>query len=188
MNWLDIIFALILLISVSMSFRRGLTREIVGLVSAIFALVLGMWFYGLAGSFVEPYIGSRRGASFIGFFLVVVGVMLLGSLVGLVVSRFLKTIGLSFVDRFFGACFGLVRGLLLSIALLTAVTAFGPHADSGSVPEAVVHSQIAPWLLEASRYGVAIAPMDLKQSFRKYYGQVKELWRQKAAKKADKDS
>jgi len=52
----------------------------------------------------------------------------------------------------------------------------------------VIHSQIAPWLLEASRYGVAIAPMELKQSFRKYYGQIQELWRLKAVKKADKDS
>lgn len=188
MNWLDVVFGLILLVSMAMSFRRGFTREIIGLVSAVFALILGMWFYGLAGSFVAPYVGSVRGANFIGFVLVVLGVMVFGAMVGWVISRFLKTIGLSFADRFFGACFGLVRGLFLSVALLTAVTAFGPHVDSGTAPQAVVHSQIAPWLLEASRYGVAIAPMELKQSFRKYYGQIQELWRLKAVKKADKDS
>ena len=41
MNWLDILFGLILLISMAMSFRRGFTREIIGLISAVFALLLG---------------------------------------------------------------------------------------------------------------------------------------------------
>lgn len=188
MNWLDIIFALILLISMAMSFRRGFTREIISLVSSILALILGMWFYGLAGSFVEPFVGSHRGANFIGFFMVVFGVLILGGLVGWVVSRFVQTIGLSFVDRLLGAAFGLIRGLIITIAMLTAFMAFGPHVDSGVASSAVVHSQIAPYLLEASRYGVNIAPMDLKQTFRKYYTQVKEVWQQRPVKRADKDS
>lgn len=188
MNWLDVVLALVLLISMAMSFRRGFTREIISLASSVFAFVLGMWFYGLAGSFIEPYVGSHRGANLIGFCLVVAGVLILGGLAGWIVSRFLKTIGLSFVDRLLGAAFGLVRGLLVTTALLTAFIAFGPHVDSGVASSAVIHSQIAPYLLEASRYGVAIAPMDLKQRFRKYYTQVKEEWQQRPVKRADKDS
>ena len=188
MNWLDVGFVLVFVISMAMSFRRGFTREIIGLVSSAFALVLGMWFYGLAGSFIEPLVGSHRGANLIGFFLVVAAVLVLGGVAGWIVSRFVKTIGLSFVDRALGAVFGLVRGLLITIALLTAFVAFGPHVDSGVASSAVIHSQIAPYLLEASRYGVAIAPMDLKQTFRKYYSQMKEVWQQRPVKRADKDS
>jgi len=171
-----------------MSFRRGFTREIVGLVSSLFALICGMWFYGYVGGLVEPYVGSPRGANLIGFFIVVVGVMVLGGIIGLIVSRLVKTIGLSFVDRTLGAAFGLVRGTLLCIAMLIALTAFGPHADSGTTPTAVVHSRIAPWLLEASRVGVAIAPMELKQSFRKYYAEVQQMWKNRSTSKKDKDS
>jgi len=187
-NWLDIVFAIILLFSMAMSFRRGFTREIVGLIASLFALVCGMWFYGVVGGWVEPYIGSIRGANLIGFFLVVVAVMVLGALVGLTISRFVKTIGLSFVDRLLGATFGLARGTLLCIAVLIALTAFGPHADSGATPDAVVHSRVAPWLLEASRVGVAVAPMELKQTFRKYYAEVQQMWKIRATSKADKDS
>jgi membrane protein required for colicin V production len=187
-NWLDIIFGVILLFSAAMSFRRGFTREIVGLAASVLALLLGMWFYGMAGAFIEPYVGSKRGASLIGFFLVVMVVMLLGALVGWVVSRFVKTIGLSFVDRLLGGLFGLIRGVILCIAMLIALTAFGPHGETDTVPEGVLHSRIAPWLLEASEYGVAIAPMELKQTFRKYYTEVKEMWKQRKLTKADKDS
>jgi membrane protein required for colicin V production len=104
-------------------------------------------------------VGSPRTANLLGFVLVIIAVLLLGSLIGWIVSRFLRTIGLSFFDRLLGAVFGFARGLLITIAVLTAVMAFGPRADNNPTPEAVVHSRIAPWVLEASRWFVAIAPM-----------------------------
>jgi membrane protein required for colicin V production len=119
-------------------------------------------------------------ANLIGFLLVVFAVLLLGWMLGWIVNRFLRTIGLSFFDRLLGAAFGLVRGLLIAIALLTAYMAFGPQIDSktvsgGSTDKAVLHSRIAPYVLDASHLFVAIAPMELKSSFLKQYAQVKSL-------------
>jgi membrane protein required for colicin V production len=177
MNWLDYVLLAVLAFSVFRSFRRGFTREITGLAASLCALVLGMWFYGLAGSYVRPYVGSVRVANLLGFFIVVVLILTAGSLIGWIVSRFLRTIGLSFVDRLLGAGFGLLRGLLVAIAILTAYTAFGPPADAqdgrAAAPGAVLHSRIAPYILEASHYFVAVAPMDLKQSFGKQYSEIK---------------
>ncbi|MDP9171900.1 MAG: CvpA family protein [Acidobacteriota bacterium] len=169
MNWLDIALLVILAISTLMSFRKGFSREIIGLAASLFALVLGMWFYGLAGSFVAPYVSSPRVANLLGFFILVVGVLVTGSIAGAIVSRFIRTIGLSFFDRLLGAAFGLLRGLLVAIAVLTAFTAFGAQA----APQALLHSRIAPYVLEASRFFVAVAPMDLKQSFRRRYSGFK---------------
>lgn len=193
MNWLDWVLIAILLFFAALSARRGLAREIIGLAATVAALVLGMWFYGTAGTFVAPYVGSERIANLIGFLLVVFGVMLCGSFLGWVVSRFLKTIGLSFFDRLLGAGFGLLKGLVVAVALLTAFVAFGPviaagsgiadangadhdksmNQNEGAPLPAVVHSRIAPYVLEASRLAVAIAPMELKSSFRKQYDGVK---------------
>jgi membrane protein required for colicin V production len=174
-NWLDYLLIAILLFSVIMSARKGFSREIIGLAAALFALVLGMWFYGLAGSFLIPYVSSERVANLIGFLLVVLGVLLCGGLFGWIVNRFLHTIGLSFFDRLLGAAFGLVRGLLITIALITAFMAFGPQLDSKTVSSAVVHSRIAPYVLDASHLFVAIAPMELKSNFRRQYAQVKSV-------------
>jgi membrane protein required for colicin V production len=179
LNWLDIVLLAVLAFSVFRSFRRGFTREITGLAAALCALVLGMWFYGLAGSYVRPYVGSVRMANLLGFAIVVLLILVAGSLVGMIVSRFLRTIGLSFFDRLLGAGFGLIRGLLIAITLLTAYTAFGPPAETAdgkpAEPKAVLNSRIAPWILEASHYFVAIAPMDLKQSFGRQYSEIKAL-------------
>lgn len=169
MNWLDYLLLAILLFSTVMSLRKGFSREIIGLAAAFLAFVLGMWFYGVAGSFVAPYTSSLRLANLIGFLLVVVGVLLCGSLLGWIVNRFLRTIGLSFFDRLMGAAFGFVRGLLIAMALLTAFVTFGPYVDAEGAPSAMVHSRFAPYILRASRWFVAMAPMEMKSGFRKQY-------------------
>jgi membrane protein required for colicin V production len=175
-NWLDYILLAILFFSVIQSFRRGFSREIIGLAAMVFAFILAMWFYGLAGSLVSPYVSSARTANLIGFFMVVVAVLVTGAIAGWIVSRFLRTVGLSFFDRLLGAAFGFVRGVLISMALLTAWTAFGAQTDAGVASDAVVHSRIAPYVLGASRLFVAVAPMDLKLSFRRYYSQATSIW------------
>jgi membrane protein required for colicin V production len=172
-NWLDIVIGIILLLSTVHSLRRGFSREVIGLAASIFALVLAMWFYGLAGSAFIPYVASPQVANLLGFILVVLGVLLCGAMLSSIVNRFLRTVGLSFFDRLMGAVFGFARGLLVVMAALTGFMAFGAHASTDSSPSAVVNSKLAPYVLEASGVAVAIAPMDLKQSFRKYYTKVR---------------
>lgn len=172
MNWLDYVLIAILGFSVLGSFRRGLTREVISLVAAIAALVLGMWFYGTAGSLVRGSVGSDRAANFLGFVIVVAAVLTAGAIVGAMVRGFVKAVGLSFFDRLAGAVFGLFRGALISIALLTAYIAFGSSGDGKSAPAGVVHSQIAPHLMEASRVFTNLAPMELKRSFSEEYDEV----------------
>lgn len=158
------------------SARRGFVREVIGLLAAVAALVLGMWFYGTAAELAVPYTGPGRMANLAGFVIVVGAVLLAGGFVGWVVKRFIHAIGLSIFDRLLGAAFGLVRGALLATALLTGYMTFGASTVSGSeknAPEAVVHSEIAPYLLQASRLFVAIAPMEFKRGFGDRYEQVK---------------
>jgi membrane protein required for colicin V production len=172
-NWLDYVLIIILGYSAARSFMRGFSREVIGLCAAVAALVLGMWFYGTAGALVKPWITSDRAANFIGFLIVVFAVLAAGAITGAIVKRFISAVGLSFFDRLLGACFGLLRGALIAIALLTAYIAFGPRSDSKTAPAGVVHSQIAPYLLSASSIFVDIAPMELKRSFREVYDEVR---------------
>jgi membrane protein required for colicin V production len=172
-NWLDYVLIAVLLLSTLMSARKGFSREIISLAAAFMAFLLGMWFYGAAGSFLTPYVSSMRVANLLGFLIVVMTVLVVGGMVGWVVNRFLRTIGLSFFDRLLGAVFGLARGLLVTMALLTAYMAFGPYVESGNAPSAMLHSRIAPWVMEASHVVVAAAPMELKSGFQKQYSSIR---------------
>ena len=90
MNWLDYLLIAILGLSALQSFRRGFTREIISLIAAIAALVLGMWFYGTAGALVRNWVSSDRAANLIGFLLVVFAVLAIGAIVGSIVRSFLE--------------------------------------------------------------------------------------------------
>jgi membrane protein required for colicin V production len=186
MNWLDVVLLVIVVYSVVASFRKGVTREIVGLVSVVLGLVLGAWFYGTAGGLLQPYVNSRTAANFGGFFLVFCAVCLAGSLLSFVLGKFLKVTGLSLFDHALGAAFGLVRGALIAVALITGVMAF---SQGGKPPSSVVNSRLAPYLVQGSRVVAAMAPHELKEGFHKTYAEAKTAWEatiQRGIRKAPK--
>jgi membrane protein required for colicin V production len=173
MNWLDILLAIILLACMVRGMRIGLSRQIIGIASGVLALLLGIWFYGIPAAWVAPYLSSPMLAAAAGFAAVFLTVMLVGGFVSAVVARFLKFTGLSLFDHVLGAGLGLVRGLLISIAIVMGAMAFS-RADQP--PSAIVQSRLAPYIVEAAHVAAAAAPHDLKEGFRKTYGQVKAAW------------
>jgi membrane protein required for colicin V production len=173
MNALDVVLLVILVASVATSFRKGFSREVIGLVSVLAALLLAVWFYGSAGSIFLPYVSSPAIAHFGGFVLVFIGVLMLGALVSFVAGRFLKVTGLSFFDRLLGAGFGLARGLVIAVALVMGMMAFSP---SNRPPGAVVRSRLAPYVVDAARVAAAMAPHEVREGFRKTYAEVKTAW------------
>jgi uncharacterized membrane protein required for colicin V production len=173
MNWLDVLLALIVAISVLSSFRKGLSREIIGLASVFLGLLLGIWFYGTASIYVQPYVSSPLAAKLAGFFLVFTLVFLVGVFVRFVVGKFLRITKLSIVDHLLGAAFGAARGLLIAVALLTGIMAF---ARDGRPPAPVTESRLAPYVSEGARVFVAMAPHELKEGFRRTYAEAKSAW------------
>jgi membrane protein required for colicin V production len=178
MNWLDLVLFLILLLSTASAARKGFSREVVGIAAALIGLILGIWFYGLAGSFLLPYVSSPQVANFIGFFIVFTGCVILGSITSAIIRRFMKTVGLSWFDRLLGAVFGLVRGTLMGLAVITALVAFAPAVAANSAPAAVAESRVAPYVLAGASFLIAIAPREMKDGFHVHYEQLKSFWEQ----------
>jgi len=173
MNWLDIVLLLILAASVAASFRKGLAREVIGLVSVILAVLAGIWLYGLPAGVLMPYLSSRGLANFAGFFVVFCAMLALGAVAGFVIGKFLRVTGLSFFDHFLGAVFGLVRGALIAVALVMGLMAF---SAADRPPAAIVNSKVAPYVANAARVVASLAPYELKEGFRKTYAQAKSAW------------
>jgi membrane protein required for colicin V production len=155
------------------SLRKGLTREVIGLVTVILALMLGTWMYGSAGSFLLPYVSSPWVANLAGFVIVFSLVMLAGAVVSYAAGKMLKFTGLSIFDHLLGAGFGVVRGVLIATALVMAIMAFSPGTEP---PPSVVRSRLAPYVVDAARVFAAMAPRELKDGFRRTYAQVQETW------------
>ena len=175
MNWLDVVLVLILLLSIMTSFRQGLTREIIKLVSVVLAILLGIWLYGFVGGHLLPYLSSPAIAHFAGFAIVFCVVLWAGTLLSFIVGRFLKVTGLSIFDHVLGAGFGFVRGVLICVALVMGMMAF---AQGERAPEAIVQSRLAPYAVDAADVLAAVAPHELREGVRESYERVKTAWEQ----------
>lgn len=173
MNWLDAVLGVALLVCVVNGFRRGFSRQLIGLVSGVLALLLGIWMYGMAGSWLLPYVSSPMIAKAAGFVIVFCGVMMLGGIAGFIVGKFLNVTGLSIFDHILGAGFGAVRWAVVAIAIVMGAMAFS-HGDQP--PRAIVDSRMAPYVVDVARAVAAVAPHELKEGFHKTYEQVKAAW------------
>lgn len=171
MNWLDYLLALLITASVLAGLIKGFARSLVGLIAVIAGLFCGLWFYGVAGAFFYEYLSSRQLAHFLGFLMIFAAVVLLGALTGGLLARLLKWARLSWLDRFMGGAFGLVRGALIGAVIVAAMMAFAPKPP----PRSVARSHLAPYVLEAARMMVAAAPYEVRQGFRQSYERLKEF-------------
>lgn len=172
MNWLDIILLLIFAISMVSGAMKGLTRIVLGLVATLLGIVLAVWFYASVGAYFLPYVSSETIANFCGFLTILLGISFLGTLVSKVIAYFFEAVGLGWLDRLLGAGFGFARAGLLSMGLLVALVSFAPKDST-----AVLNSRAAPYLLEAARLVVAIAPAEISGQFQSSYQEIRARWK-----------
>jgi membrane protein required for colicin V production len=165
-NWLDILLAVILLISMLGGLRKGFSREIIGLAAALLGLLLATQFYRLAGQPLKPYIPQESLSSVAGFLIIFFGVLILGSILSSIVRKILKTAGLSTIDRLLGAGYGFVRGSLIAIAIIVGLNTF-------TSSKAVVQSRMAPYLIEASGLVAKVAPRGIESRIQQQYQKLK---------------
>ena len=176
MNWLDLLLLLILAGSIASSFARGFTREVIGVAAAAAGLLCGLWFYRMAGAVVRPWAGSQEIANLAGFLLIFVVAILIGWILSVLAGMMMRAVGLSWLDRLLGAAFGVARGVIICVALITALVAFAPGNDAKSPPGSVVHSRLAPYLIDAAHAVSMAAPKELRDEFAKRYEQLKRIW------------
>lgn len=172
-NWLDILIGGILLTSLLLALRNGATKEILRIVALLCGIVGGMWFYeGLAAE-LAPWIASEQLARFAAFGAIVLGCLMAGGLVSWILDKVYGFAGLRWADRFLGAGFGLVRGLVIATALVLGVVAFAPVADA---ERTVANSTLAPWVLHGARAASFVAPVQLRDAYDSGFERVRAVW------------
>jgi len=159
-NWLDWTFAIIVAVSVIAAVIKGFVRELISLASLVVGLVVAAMGYPRAALWFEDLTKSHEIALGLGFLVLFLGTLLLGSLFSLLARKLIKTAGIQWVDRFLGAVFGLVRGVLVDCILLLVLLAFAIK------PGAVQQSSLAPYVTTGSNMISLAMPANVKAQFR----------------------
>ncbi|PIE39807.1 MAG: hypothetical protein CSA51_04105 [Gammaproteobacteria bacterium] len=109
---------------------RGAIREVLSLVGLAASIYLAFKFSDpLAKTYVARVFEDPRISYIVTFVLIIVATLFAVTLVNLFFSQLLKASGLSFVNRFFGVVFGLIRGTVIC-SILVLVIGFVPGITS----------------------------------------------------------
>ena len=172
MNWIDLVLVLVIASSVLAGFASGFARVGVGFAAMIVGMFCGFWFYGIVAAYVMDYVASRAIANLIGFFVILAGVLILGAILGTILAKFFKWIGLSWLDRLLGGAFGVVRGFVIAAAMVTVLLAFSPSPP----PRSVLDSKLLPYVINVSGVLAAMTPHEIKDQFYATKDKVKAVW------------
>jgi len=121
---LDWAFVAVLLVSLLVGIWRGLVYEVLALAGWVAAFLLAQW-YAPALAELLPMEGAaqvlRYAAAFV---LIFIATVFAASVLTWLISRLFQVAGLRPADRALGAIFGLMRGVvvLLAVAVLVAMT------------------------------------------------------------------
>lgn len=118
---LDWIFLAVLLLSVAIGALRGLVYEVVSVLGWVAAFVVAQIFAPEAAALLPMGTAAEPLRHAAGFVLVFVAVAFAAGLVAWVTRKMVESIGLRPVDRTLGGAFGLLRGIVVLLALAVVV-------------------------------------------------------------------
>jgi membrane protein required for colicin V production len=121
MIWADWFLLAALIVSVLIGVLRGFTREVLGLLSWILAIIAALAFAPHTVGWLEPHIATPSIRIAASYALVFFGVLVLGAIVTGIVSMLVRKSPLSSVDRMVGGGFGLLRGVVIALGMVWLV-------------------------------------------------------------------
>jgi len=167
MNWLDIVLAVLLLVTAVWGVVRGLVRQAIGIAAVIAGLILASRYYREASTPFRRLMDNELLAHFLGFVVLFLVVLAAGALVGFLLTKAMKG-PLALVNRLFGGALGLAKGVLLGGIAVFALLTFDIER------RALESSKLAPLCFGVTRAAVNLIPKDLKDKFDSSYKEIKE--------------
>ncbi len=145
MPTVDWLFLAVLLVSLVVGAWRGLVFEVLSVLSWVVAFVLAQWLAPDVAAHLTMLGAGEAVRYAAGFVIVLVAAVFAGGLVAFLVKKLIAAVGLRPADRLLGAGFGLVRGIVLLLAVTVVVgmtplhtsawwaEATGPHISSAAL-------------------------------------------------------
>jgi membrane protein required for colicin V production len=171
-TFIDIIFAVVILVSIIFALMKGLAREIISLVALFGGFVLAAFYYSVVASWLTHLTKTQALADLIGFLAIFISCLLIGAVAAYLANRFIKMASLEWIDRLMGGVFGLLRGWAVASIIALALIAFPVR------PDVMARSVFAPYLLAGARAAVLLVPQELKDKFYVEYQRVLQNWSQ----------
>lgn len=147
MNWLDVVWLIVIVFFLIRGAMKGLFREIFGLLGVFVGLIVAVNYSQGVGNIIRGEITSLSPqiAKGISFAIIFVGIALIGGLIGLVFHGMSKSSPVKGIDRGGGLILGLLEGGVVCSVILIFLT-ISPLAENADRWKK--DSTISPYLMK----------------------------------------
>jgi len=156
----DVGFAILVLISAILATARGLTREILSLVTWLGSAAIAAYMYFKHPEIARQYIQEQIVADVATVAVSFIVALIVLHLITMKIADFVVDSRIGPLDRTLGFVFGALRGIL--IAIVVVVFGLWLFPDTTKLPEWAAQSKSLPWLQDAGNKLVAALPPDLE--------------------------
>jgi membrane protein required for colicin V production len=174
MNPFDMLIVAIVAFCVIRGVFRGLINELSSIIGVLAGFYAAYSYYASLARFFMRWVGDAAYANIIGFLIIFSIIYFIVSIAGVVIKYALNIAFMGWIDRICGACFGLIKGVMIVSVLFLIFTAFLP---SGA--PMVRNSVFAPHLTTISEKLAKVVKQDLQRDFGIKIGELKKYWRTK---------
>jgi membrane protein required for colicin V production len=152
---------------------RGAISQIIGVAGILTGFLVASHQYQPVGTFITrqfPSI-SATAAGPLGFILLFLLTWFSIAVAGFWVVRVLRSAGLGFLDRLWGAMIGFAKALLFAIVTISFLTLFSAGGNSPLIAQ----STLAPRVREASQFLFKLAPVKVQEELTRKQKEVQKL-------------
>ena len=118
MTWLDYTVIAIVALSALLGWWRGLVYEVLSLLGWVVAYAVARLFAASAAPLMPAALGAEAVRTTAAFAVLFTGTLIIGGIVAWLLSKLVKWVGLGWLDGLLGALFGVLRGVLVVLALV----------------------------------------------------------------------
>ena len=169
MNWLDLLILVIVGISAAHSMRRGFVREAFAILAVVLGIILALAFYTHVAKVGIGILDSPGAAKVVGFVLIFIPVVVVITVLGGMLHRFVRAVFLGWADQLAGAALGVVKGLLIVCMALSLVTAYLPESS-----QVMRDSRLSGKILALSDRISPLFPEEFTQALKNGHERLKE--------------
>jgi len=171
MTTVDIVMFIIVFLSVVVSIIRGFVKEALSVVIWILAVVVAVKYYGNLDAKLINTIQSPSVRLVSAFVVLFIATLFLGALLNRFIGVIIKSTGLGGTDKLLGAFFGIVRGVLIVVALVVLAENTMPQEEWWKESMFMQHIQVlTAWLKDALHSSTlsikSVLSYDIGSSFR----------------------
>ena len=174
MNYLDIIIIVILSYCVIRGVFRGLIKELSSIIGVFSGFYAAYTYYTVVAKPLSEWISNPGYLNIMSFMVIFCVVFLVISILGVIINYLLKLAFLGWFDRFCGAVFGAMKGLLIVSVILIALTTFLPKGTP-----VIKDSLLSPHVTMVSEKMIKVVPKDMKDAFTAKITELKKEWNKK---------